>query len=803
MGAVTNLSGRALLGVCVFALGLIAPVIAAAQSPRVPPPPPARAGDQGPVQSVAVPRAPAPETQPARAPVAPGQEIRAIRVDGTLRIDPETVLSYLAVRVGEGFDGATVDQSLKALFATGLFADVVMARDGSTLVVRVVENPIINRVAFEGNRRIEDDVLSRETQLKPRSVYTRTRVQGDVRRILEIYRRSGRFAAQVEPKLIQLPQNRVDIVYEITEGPRTGIGRINFLGNKQFSDRRLREVIQTTESAWYKFLATNDAYDPDRLAFDREQLRRHYLRNGYVDFRVQSAIAELNPERDAFLLSFTVEEGERYRVGAVDLRSSIREIDPTTLKALIQTREGDWYSSDLMEATIRSISQALGNLGYAFVEVEPVVDRNRENRTIGLTYEIREGPKVFVERIEITGNVRTLDKVVRREMRLSEGDAFNTARLRRSEQQLRNLQFFSKVEVQTQPGSQPDRTVINVQVEETGTGEVTFGAGFSTSDGPLGTVGVRERNLLGRGQELSVSALISGNRNQFDISFTEPYFLDRNVAAGIDLFRIERDLRDQSSYDYRTTGFRPRLGYQITDRWRQALSYTLRQDEVTNIQSGASRFVRESAGTRVTSAIGTDFTYDALDSRIDPTDGYLFSVGGDVAGLGGDARYLRLRSRAAWYYPVAEDYVFSVRTDIGFIRSLSGGSVALNDRYFVGGDQFRGFRSGGAGARDRATRDALGNESFILGTLEQTVPVPLLPRDFGITGRFFAEGGLTYGLSDSDPLVLQSDSFRASIGFGLSWRSPFGLLRLDFPVPVLKESFDRTENFRIGFGTRF
>ncbi len=757
------------------------------------------------VAAVLIAVSPAVLAQPAQqrpSPTASGLIIETIRVEGTLRIDPETVLSYLTVKVGEPFDGITVDQSLKALFATGLFRDVVMARDGRSLVVQVDENPIINRVAFEGNRRLEDQVLERETQLKVRSVYTRTRVQNDARRIQELYRRSGRFAAQIEPKIINLPQNRIDLVYEITEGPRTGIGKINFIGNRQFSDGRLREAIQTSESTWYNFLSSSDNYDPDRLAFDREQLRRFYLRNGYADFRVQSAVAELNPNRDAFLISFAVEEGERYRWGPIDIRATLRDLDPAQLRARIQGREGDWYRADDIEDTIRLITETLGNLGFAFVEVEPVVERNREQRTISVTYEVREGPKVFVERIDITGNVRTLDKVVRREFRLAEGDAFNAARLLQTRRQLNNLRFFSRVEVTNTPGSQPDRTVINVKVEETGTGEITFGAGFSTADGPLGQVGIRERNLLGRGQELGVSALISGKRNQFDINFTEPYFLDRNVTAGIDLFRVERDLRDQSSFDYRSTGFRPRLGFAITERWRQALSYTLRQEEVTNLQPGASRFVRESQGTRITSAIGTDFTYNAVDSVIEPTDGYLFVLGGDLAGLGGDARYARLRSRAGWYYPIAEDYVFSVRGDAAIIRGF-GEKVVITDRFFPGGDQLRGFRSGGAGARDRVTRDSLGSEYYAIATIEQSLPIPGVPSSLGISGRFFGEGGFIGGLNRSDPLILESTALRASMGVGLNWRSPFGLIRLDFPVPVLKENFDRTESFRISFGTRF
>ena len=438
-----------------------------------------------------------------------GPVIREVRVEGNQRIESETIFSYMAIRPGDVYDRARLDRSLKALYGTGLFADVTLVQQGDVIIVRAVENPIINRIAFEGNGKLGDDTLSDEIQLRPRVVYTRTRVQNDVKRILEIYRVSGRFAATVEPKVIALPENRVDLVFEITEGDVTGIERINFVGNRVFDDSDLRGVVQTTESAWWRVLTSDDTYDPDRLNFDKELLRRHYLANGYADFRVLSAVAELVPDREGFFVSFTVEEGERYKFGQIDIETELRDLDPEMIRESVAMEEGDWYDADLVEETIENLTDAVGLFGYAFVDIRPLVERDREAREIGATFLVQEGPRVFVERINITGNTRTLDKVIRREIELVEGDAFNTAQVRRSQQRLRNLGFFETVEINNVPGTSPDKTVINVEVEEQSTGELSLGAGFSTSEGAIGDFGIREKNLLGRGQDLGLSFTLS------------------------------------------------------------------------------------------------------------------------------------------------------------------------------------------------------------------------------------------------------------------------------------------------------
>jgi outer membrane protein insertion porin family len=728
--------------------------------------------------------------------------IREVRVEGTQRIEPETVRSYLAIQPGDPYDAERVDRSLKSLFATGLFADVALRRDGDVLVVRVVENPIINRIAFEGNSKLEDETLQQEIQLRPRVVYTRTKVQSDVKRILDLYRRNARFAATVEPKVIALDQNRVDLVFEIDEGPTTGIKGITFVGNKEFSDGRLREVIQTTESRWWRFLTTDDSYDPDRITYDRELLRRFYLAEGYAEFRVLSAVAELAPERDGFYVTYTLEEGDRYKFGKIDIATQLKNLDPEELRPFLAMKEGDWYNVDLVEKSINQITDAVGNRGYAFVDVRPRPTLNREQHVVDLAFDVNEGPRVFVERIDVVGNVRTLDKVVRREFRLVEGDAFNTSRLRRSQQRIRNLAFFKKVEVKNEQGSAPDKTVITVEVEEQSTGELSLGAGFSTTEGPLADISIRERNLLGRGQDLRAAFLISGRTQQIDLSFTEPYFLDRNIAAGFDLFRIERDNQDRSSFDQFSVGGALRAGFQLTENLRDTVRYTLRTDEIRNVKSTASRFIRDQEGQRTTSAIGHTLFYDRRDNRVDPTEGYFASLANDLAGFGGDARYVRTRLSGGYYYPIAPPaWVLSFTGEVGHIQGL-GKDIGIQDRFFIGGDTLRGFKTGGIGPRDVTTDDSLGGNTFGTGSVALQFPLGL-PQELGVAGRVFTDFGTLYNLDQSGAGIVDKRSLRASLGTGVSWKSPFGPIRVDFAVPVVKESFDETELFRVSFGTRF
>jgi outer membrane protein insertion porin family len=743
----------------------------------------------------------APAPAPPAAPVPTGGTIQEIRIEGTQRVEPETVRSYLLVQPGDPFDADRIDRSLKALFATGLFSDVSLHREGDALIVRVVENPVINRIAFEGNHRLSDETLNEEIQLKPRTVYTREKVQSDVRRILDLYRRNSRFAATVDPKVIPLEQNRVDLVFEINEGPVTGIAGINFIGNHAFSASRLRQVIQTKESRWYRFLSSDDTYDPDRLTYDRDLLRKFYLSEGYADFRLVSAVAELAPSRDGFLITFTADEGERYHFGKINISNQLAAIDPNFLRGLLKTQEGDWYNADAVEASITALTDGLGNLGYAFVDIQPNVQRNADTRTVDVTYTIKEGPRVYVERIDITGNVRTLDSVVRREFRLVEGDAFNASKLHRSEQEIKNLDFFSKVSITNVPGSAPDKTIINTELQEKSTGEFSVGVGYSTADGPLANIGIHERNLLGRGQDLRLDTVVALRDDQLDLSFTDPYFLGRRLAAGFDIFADNRDLTSISGFSQFTVGGDLRLGYQITEPLRQTWTYTLRQDRIYNVQSTASIYIQQQAGTRNTSDVGQTLLYDKRDNRQDPTSGYYASLSTDMAGLGGDVAFARAGASGGIYYPLTPSYIVSLTGEGGHILGINQ-NVRIEDRYFVGGDNLRGFQTGGIGPRDSVTHDSLGGETYYVGSANLSYPLGL-PQELGITGRAWSDFGSLSGISPCCTDILTSHLLRVSAGVGVSWKSPLGPIKLDIGYPIVREPFDRSQLLHISFGTRF
>ncbi len=737
----------------------------------------------------------------AATPATAQTSVEEVLVEGNERIEVETVRSYLSIVPGDPFNARDINDSLKRLFATGLFADVTIRMEGRALIIRVVENPIINRVAFEGNKRIDDDALEAETQLRPRVVYTRTRVQSDVQRLVEIYRRSGRFAVQIEPKVIQLSQNRVDLVFEIDEGPLTGVRRISFVGNNRFSDGDLRDEIQTRETAWWRILTSDDTYDPDRLTFDRELLRKYYLSKGYADFRVISAVAELTRDRKDFYVTFTIEEGERYQFGELSVSAKLRDLQAESLLPFVTTVSEEWYDADEVEETVQALTDAVGNLGYAFVDIRPRIKRNRKERLIDVSYEIKEGPRVYVQRIDIVGNVRTLDKVIRREFRLVEGDAFNTAKLRRSRQKIRNLGLFEKVEVKTEQGDQPDQSVLTVVLAEKSTGELSFGAGISSNDGFLGDVSIRERNLMGRGQDLRLGLTISARRQEIDLSFTEPYFLDRDIAAGFDVFRTTADFQDESSFDQRTIGTSLRSNYAIAEDLRHGVKYTLRQDTISRVDSSASRLIREQAGTFITSSVGHNLNYDKRDSRLKPTEGYSIKFGQEVAGLGGDVHYLKHTLNSGYYQPLLFDWVGSVNVRQGHITGL-GENVRINDRFFLGGSSLRGFEPGGVGPRDRITDDSLGGNVFYAATGEVTVPLNLT-RDFDIDFAVFSDVGTLTNVDDAGSEVQDVSDSRASVGVGLAYLSPFGPIRVDYAKAVLKQDFDQTENFRFSFGARF
>jgi len=727
--------------------------------------------------------------------------IQQIVVKGTQRIEPGTVKSYLLVREGDTYDAKRMDRSLKSLFATGLFADVNVRRRGPTLIVNVIENPVINRIAFEGNDKLDDERLESEVTLRPRVIYTRTKVQNDVKRILTMYRRNGRFAVTVEPKAIQLEQNRVDLVFEINEGEVTSVSSIRFIGNKEFSDRRLREVIQTRESAWWRFLSSDDTYDPDRLTLDGELLRRFYLTDGFADFRVMSSVAELTPDHKDFFITFTVDEGARYQFGNIKIDARLRDLKAEQLEEAVEVKDGDWYDITAVDKIIDRLTERVGELGYAFVDIRPRVNRDRKSKKIAITFEVNEGPRVFVERIDISGNVRTIDKVIRREFQVVEGDAFNSAKIRRSKQRITNLGFFEKIKIEQIPGSASDKAVVKVDVEEKSTGQISVGAGFSSSVGPIGDFSIRERNFLGHGQDLNLSVQIAATRSQVNLAFTEPYFLDREIRAGIDVFHIQQNLQDVSSFDVKRTGFGLRAGYPISNNLSQNWNYRFRRSIINQVSSNASSLIRDVAGTDYLSQLGHIISYNKLDNNIKPTEGYSINLNTEVAGLGGDIQHLRNVLKAINYYKFADEWILKVGGKAGYIVGL-GQDVYVQERFHLGGDNLRGFATRGVDPRDTATDDALGGEWTYSGTVSLGFPVGL-PAELGMSGRLFSDFGSVGKLTPVNSTTVDPGSIRVSAGIGLTWTSPFGPLGMDIGFPLVKENTDKEELIRVNFGTRF
>lgn len=728
-------------------------------------------------------------------------QINHVIIKGNQRIEASTIETYLGATTGSHISKSGLNKGIKKLYSTGFFADVKLHFEGSDLVVEVIENPSINRVAFEGNKHIKDEDLDKEITLRARSIYTRTSVQTDVKRLLDVYRRNGRYSASIEPKIIQKEQNRVDLVYEIVEGPESAIRHITFIGNQAVSGSTLEGVIRSSESRWYQFLSNDDKYDPDRMSYDQELLRRFYRAQGYADFQVKSAFAELTPDKEAFYLTFTVEEGPKYQFGSVDVESGLKQDVKPELTALLSTQKGDTYNATEIETSIDKMVETLGDKGFAFVDVEPVLKRHPDKRVIDLTYNIKEGPRVYVERINIVGNISTLDEVIRREFRIAEGDAYSTTKLRRSEQRLQNLGYFENVKVDTEKGSTPDKTIINVVVAEKSTGEITLGAGFSSTDGPLADVGIKERNLLGRGQELRLRVLAAAQRQQFDIGFTEPYLFNRDVSGGFDLYKTTQDLRSESSFDRNAVGGKLRSEYALGEKLKHSVYYSFEQNEVSNIAYDASRFIKQQEGKNVTSMVGHSLTYDDRNNKFAPTDGWYLRLSEDIAGVGGDDKFLRHEAQGEYYYPIAPKWTLAMAGSGGHILSLDD-YVRINQRFFVGGRELRGFNNAGIGPRDTLTKDALGGNVYYTASGEVQFPLGL-PDDLGFTGALFVDAGSLWNVDDKGPEVADSSSLRTSTGFGVAWASPFGPIRVDFAKAILKEDYDIEETFRFSFGTRF
>lgn len=759
--------------------------------------------------------------------------VKDIQIAGNRRVEPETVRSYLQFSSGDTYNAGKVDASIRALFATGLFSDVKINQQGSTVVVTVVENPVINQVAFEGNAEVDTATLQAEVQLKPRSVFTRAKAQGDVQRILDVYRRQGRFAAAVEPKIIELEQDRVNLVFEITEGSATKVKGINFVGNHAFSDSQLRDIISTTQTGWFDFLKGTSIYDPDRMSLDRELVRQYYLKNGYADATVTASNAELDPDGNGFVITFAIEEGELYNFGAITIDSSLAEVQGEAYRGDLLTAAGDVYNASLIDKTVEKLTLAISETGYAFARVRPRAAPDAANHTIGISYVIDEGPRIYIERINVIGNERTKDYVIRREFRLAEGDAYNPMMVDRAKKRLQSLGFFKSVEVKRRPGSAPDRVVLDVEIQEQSTGELSFGAGFSTSEGVIGDISVTERNLLGNGQFLRLKLGGSFERQQIDLSFTEPRFLDRNMSAGFDLYHKEIDLTSESGFQQRKSGGTLRLGFPLAENlWAQTY-YGISRDQIFNVQDDASLAIKEACGDPApsrtssanctndaywTSLVGTTLSYDARNNAKNPTRGFYVQLDDEFAGLGGDVQYWRVGAEGRAYYPITEKITLIGRVIGGHIEGWGGDDVRLLDLYFKGGETVRGFDRAGYGPRDLGSPnlDALGGATFWAATAEVRFPLPFIPDDLGLSGAFFADAGSLFDagagakralagctLSTGEACLADESDIRSSVGGSLMWNSPVGPLRMDFAKVLTKASYDEEQFFRFGASTKF
>ncbi len=729
--------------------------------------------------------------------VAYAQTARSIVVEGNRRVEADTIRSYFKPGPDGRIGAFQIDEAYKSLIATGLFQDVRIEVRGGQIVVSVIENPVINRIAFEGNSKVKEEQLKLEIQSKERGTLSRPVVQSDVQRIVEVYRRGGRYDVRVDPKIIELPNNRVDLVFEINEGGRTVIRSVDFVGNRAYTGYRLREIIKTTESGFISFLQTTNVYDPDRLEADRDLIRRFYLRHGYIDVRVLAPTAEFDPERRGFIVTFRIEEGEQWRVGTVDVRSNVRGLDPGFLASRRRVFSGDVFNSELVEKTVEDMTIEAARQGFAFTAVRPRADRDVQTRRVSVVFTADEAARVYVEQINIRGNIRTRDHVIRREFDLAEGDPFNRALVSRAERRLKNLSYFKDVKITTEPGSTGDRVVIVVTVEEQSTGEFSVAGGYSSSDGWMSEVSVSERNLLGLGLFGKAAVTYGQNSKGYQLSFVEPYLMGYRVAWGIDVFSKTQKSTQYTSYQTKTDGASTRFGFTLREDLALQLRYSIYKQSIqlpqvlmncNNINpnfgtdpNAAPTFPTPSAfgttpattpplgyvgqvdcaadgeaslavrkelaqGAVYTSLVGYDLTYNTLDNNRNPTSGIIAVMRQDFAGVGGDVKYIRTSADLRTYYEIMQDTVGVLHLQGGFLTGWGGSGVRMLDHFQMGPQLVRGFTPQGFGPRDMTLNlgnqgDALGGTYYWGASVEAQTPLYFFPKDSGVKVAVFADAG--------------------------------------------------------------
>ncbi len=692
--------------------------------------------------------------------------------------------------------------AIKNLYKTGYYENVNIYKNDNIVFINVKENPLIDQISVEGNTEISDEIILAELESKSRNVFSTDLIKNDVKKIQTIYKRSGYFSTFVEPKYIKLGQNRVNLVFEVYEGKEATIKKINFLNNNVFSDSTLRDVVSSSEYRWYEFWGSNDQFDRDRVNYDKDLLKEYYYKNGYIDFKVISANSSLVKNKKDFIVNFNLSEGNRYKINDVKVDSSIRKLSNKQLSSLLEIESGDWYNTDKIDKTIKNINEKTSELGYAFVEVIPRIRKLKNTNKLNIIFSIDQGSKIYVDRINIKGNIKTEDKVIRREIELVEGDPFNSLKLRQSEKNVRSTGLFENVEFKVDELSGTNKSTVDVEVTERSTGEFSVGAGFSSLDGALGNIGIKESNVFGQAKELSLDLGLSTRRSSIDLSYTDPYFLDSDVAAGIDIFNIRRNNKTYSGYKHNIIGFKLRAGYELFDDFRHISSYTLKRDKIHDIDNATSLFIREQQGKRTNSIIGQAFQYDKLNDRLNPSDGYRVRLDLDYYGLVGDSEHFSSELKIANFYRISDGGGLYLGTFIegGFIASIK--DVKINDRFFLNGDRLRGFKNLGIGPRDTSTGDALGGEIYYLLRNELNFPLGL-PDDLGLSGLAFIDVGSIYNTNSSGSSVKDENKLRASAGIGLTWISPFGPVKFFLSKAILKENYDKKEIFRFSFGTTY
>ena len=753
-----------------------------------------------------------------KASVPAGGIIQAIDVTGNKRIETETVTAYMVVQPGDTFDPQRINESLKTLYATGLFKTVSITRQGNTLDVNVVENPTVDQVLFVGNKVITDKDAQAAVSLKSRSVFTPGAAEADRQAMLQAYAKKGYFNAQVEVNVIALPDNRVNVVFKCTDGAQTMISRITFIGNNHFSQGTLRDVISSRQYAWYRFLSGADQYNSERIEYDNYLLHKFYLHKGYADFQVLGANANLSPDHKSFYLTYDLSEGPRYRVSSVKIISSIRTLKENDLRGLVPLGAGDWFDGDALQEGVDALNKRALDLGYAFAQVNPLVQTDPVHHTIAVTLNVIEGPRVYIQRIDITGNTRTEDKVIRRELTVAEGDAYNQAKIDESTTHIKNLGYFKDPKITSSPGSTPQQVVLKTAVTEQATGQFSLGGGYSTSLGAMINAGLSQNNFLGTGNNASINALLAQRGTQINLGATDPYFLERNLIAGFDIFRTVTDSYTSSSQSYSysesNVGADIRMGYRFNDHVRQNFTYTVSERDIYNIPTASSTniYIESEAGISTLSQISQTLTFDYVDDDQKPTSGLRVDLTTDFAGLGLEAKYLRFTPDIAYYIPLehvfgSKAWVLKVSATGGYLEPIMGYQDKIEDRFFLGGDNLRGFADGGVGPNVVATSTTnggqIGGRYMWTQSTELHFPLPVSP-DLGVSGFAFVDVGSLWGATTIGTAALNDSSApRVGVGVGVSWNTPFGLINLSIADPVVKQEGDQIQQFRVSFGTRF